>query len=87
MQWSKLTKFFWHMIDFEPILASLKLAAITTILLLILAIPVAFYLSQTKSKLKPVLETLVSMPLVLPPTVIGFYLLVALARTTPLELF
>lgn len=65
------------MIDFEPILVSLKLAAITTILLLIIAIPLAFYLSQTKSKLKPVWETLVSMPLVLPPTVIGFYLLVA----------
>lgn len=77
MRWSRLTKSYWHMIDFEPILVSLKLAAITTLLLLIIAIPLAFYVSQTKSKFKPVWETFVSMPLVLPPTVIGFYLLVA----------
>ena len=65
------------MIDWEPLILTFKLAFITTILLLLISIPLAYWLAYTKSKLKPVLETFVSMPLVLPPTVIGFYLLVA----------
>lgn len=65
------------MIDWEPLILTFKLAFITTILLLFISIPIAYWLAFTKSKLKPVIETLVSMPLVLPPTVIGFYLLVA----------
>lgn len=65
------------MIEWGPIILSFKLAAFTTIILLILAIPLAYWLSYTKSFSKPVIETLVSMPLVLPPTVLGFYLLVA----------
>ena len=58
-------------------LLTFKLAMITTLLLLIISIPIAYWLAYTKSKTKPVIETLVSMPLVLPPTVIGFYMLVA----------
>ncbi len=54
-----------------------ELAAITTLILLCIGIPLGYYLSQTKSKLKPVLEAVVSMPLVLPPSVLGFYLLLA----------
>lgn len=63
--------------DWSPIILTFKLATITTLILLVLSIPLSFWLASTKSRLKPVIETLVSMPLVLPPTVIGFYLLVA----------
>lgn len=52
-----------------------QLAAITTIILLIVGIPLAYLLAQSKSRAKPFLEALISMPLVLPPTVLGFYLL------------
>lgn len=54
-----------------------KLAFITTLILLPIGIFLGFYLSQTKSKIKPIVETIVSMPLVLPPSVLGFYLLLA----------
>ena len=54
-----------------------KLAFTATVILFIISLPLAYWLSQTKSVLKPIVESLVSMPLVLPPTVIGFYLLVA----------
>ena len=61
--------------DWEPLILTLKLALVTTGLLLLLAIPLATWLAHTRSKWRPVIETLVSMPLVLPPTVLGFYLL------------
>ena len=54
-----------------------KLAFITTLLLLVISIPLAYWLTYSKTRIKPVIETIVSMPLVLPPTVLGFYLLVA----------
>lgn len=63
------------MIDWEPLILTFKLASITTLLLLLVGIPCAYWLAYTKSKWKPVAETLISMPLVLPPTVLGFYLL------------
>ncbi|WP_223148873.1 molybdate ABC transporter permease subunit [Aquimarina sp. RZ0] len=65
------------MIDWNPIILTAKLALVTTIILLIISIPLAYWLATSKSKIKPVIETLVSMPLVLPPTVLGFYLLMA----------
>jgi len=65
------------MIDWSPLILTFKLAFITTILLLVVAIPLSYWLAYTKSKVKPVIETLVSMPLVLPPTVLGFYMLIA----------
>lgn len=65
------------MIDWEPLILTFKLAFVTTILLLFISIPLAYWLAYSKSKLKPIAEAFVSMPLVLPPTVIGFYLLVA----------
>ena len=65
------------MIDWQPLLLTFKLALITTGLLFLIAVPIAYWLAHTKSKIKPILETLVSMPLVLPPTVLGFYLLIA----------
>jgi molybdate transport system permease protein len=75
------------MIDWEPLLLTFRLAAITTVILLIVAIPLGYYLAYSRSRLKPVLETLVSMPLVLPPTVLGFYLLVTLSTGHPIGQF
>ena len=63
--------------DWQPLILTFKLAFITTVILLIVSIPLAYWLAYSKSKVKPIIETLVSMPLVLPPTVLGFYLLVA----------
>jgi len=60
-----------------PIILTLKLALVTTVVLFAISLPIAYWLAYGKSKIKPVFETLVSMPLVLPPTVIGFYLLIA----------
>lgn len=65
------------MIDWEPLILTLKLALITTLLLLLVSIPLAYWLAYSKTRIKPIIEALVSMPLVLPPTVLGFYLLVA----------
>ena len=59
----------------DPIFITFKLALVTTAVLLFIAIPLAYWLAFTKSSFKPVIETLVSMPLVLPPTVLGFYFL------------
>lgn len=75
------------MIEWGPIILSFKLASVTTILLLIISIPLAYWLSHTKSGLKPVIETLVSMPLVLPPTVLGFYLLIAFSPSSAIGHF
>lgn len=61
----------------EPIWLSIRLAIITTILLLIIGIPIAYWLSRKQSVLKLVAEALITMPLVLPPSVLGFYLLLA----------
>ena len=65
------------MIDWEPLFLTFRLAFITTLILLLLSVPLAYWLAYSKLKIKPVIETLVSMPLVLPPTVLGFYLLIA----------
>ncbi len=64
-------------IDLEPLLLTFRLAATTTLLLFVLALPLAYWLAYTNAKWKPIVEALVSMPLVLPPTVLGFYLLIA----------
>ncbi len=63
-------------IDLNPLFLSFKLAFVTTIILFVASVPLSWWLSQTKSKLKPAIEALSAMPIVLPPTVIGFYLLV-----------
>ncbi len=57
---------------------TLKLAALTTIILLLVATPIAWWLSQTRSKWRAPINAMVTLPLVLPPTVLGFYLLVLL---------
>ncbi|MCX2429494.1 molybdate ABC transporter permease subunit [Pedobacter sp. GR22-10] len=63
--------------DFEPIYLSLKLALITTAILLLIGIPVAYWLSGKSTMAKIILEAFITMPLVLPPSVLGFYLLLA----------
>lgn len=63
--------------DWGPLLLTFQLALVTTLILLFISIPLAFWLERSTSRLKPIIETLVSMPLVLPPTVLGFYFLVA----------
>ena len=63
---------------------TLKLATLTTLILLPLGTPLAWWLARTKSPLKPAVSALVALPIVLPPTVIGFYLLVALGPIGPL---
>lgn len=68
----------------QTLLITFQLAAITTVFLLLIGIPLAYFLANTKSRLKPILETFISMPLVLPPTVLGFYLLISLSPESTL---
>jgi len=74
-------------LDFTPFVLSFKLAFITTLILFVLSVPLAWFLSQTKSKVKPFLEAITALPLVLPPSVLGFYLLVALSANSPIGAF
>jgi molybdate transport system permease protein len=69
--------------DWQPVWLTLKLASVTTLLLLLFGTPLAWWLSQTRCRLKHVVVTVVAMPLVLPPTVLGFYLLVFLGPNGP----
>lgn len=62
----------------EALWLSVRLAVLVAAILLVLAIPLAYWLSQTKWRAKFVIESLVALPLVLPPTVLGFYLLTAM---------
>lgn len=62
----------------SPIRLTIELAAITTIMLLVIGTPIAWWLAWSKSRWKEVVATLVALPLVLPPTVLGFYILLAL---------
>ena len=71
--------------DAWPAIAlTLKLSAATTAVLLIVATPLAWWLSQTASRWRAPVSALVTLPLVLPPTVLGFYLLIALGPQGPL---
>ncbi|HEV8629919.1 MAG TPA: molybdate ABC transporter permease subunit [Thermoanaerobaculia bacterium] len=67
----------------SPLLLTLRLAATTTACLLLLGTPLAWWLARTRSPAKAPLEALVALPLVLPPTVLGFYLLLLLAPRGP----
>jgi molybdate transport system permease protein len=64
--------------DFSALLITLKLALISTLILLLVGTPVAWWLARTRWRFKFVLEAIVALPLVLPPTVLGFYLLLTL---------
>jgi molybdate transport system permease protein len=69
--------------DLAAVWLTLKLASIVTLLLLVLGTPVAWWLARTRSRLKSVVGAIVALPLVLPPTVLGFYLLVAMGPNGP----
>jgi molybdate transport system permease protein len=60
----------------QTILLTLKLAVSTTVILILIGLPFAWWLAYTKVRIKPLIEALVSMPMVLPPSVIGYYMLV-----------
>jgi molybdate transport system permease protein len=70
-------------VDWQAIALSLRLATFTTAILLVLAVPVAAWLAFSKRRWTVVVEALVALPLVLPPTVLGYYLLVALGARSP----
>ncbi len=69
--------------DFQPLLLTLKLALVTSSLLLVIGVPLAYWLSGLRFRMKFLLEALVNLPLVLPPTVLGFYFLVIFAPQSP----
>jgi molybdate transport system permease protein len=72
----------------DPVIAAtwltLKLASYSTVVLLLVGAPLAWWLSRSRARFKPLLEAVIALPLVLPPTVIGFYLLLAFAPQTGL---
>ena len=70
--------------DLTAIWLTLRLAGVTTLLLLLIGTPIAWWLARTRSKWKGPIGAVVALPLVLPPTVIGFYLLVAMGPNGPL---
>ncbi|GAB3893845.1 molybdate ABC transporter permease subunit [Larkinella knui] len=67
--------------DWQPLLLTFRLATLTTLLLLFVGIPLAGWLAFTRFRFKPVVEAIISLPLVLPPSVLGFYFLLAFSPT------
>ena len=70
--------------DIAAVWLTLKLATIVTLLLLVVGAPIAWWLARTKSRLKGPVAAIVALPLVLPPTVLGFYMLLAMGPRGPL---
>ena len=70
--------------DISALWLTFKVAMITTLILLLLGTPLAWWLTNTQSRWKPFLNSLIAMPLVLPPTVLGFYLLILMGPQGPL---
>lgn len=73
--------------DWSAIWLSLRLSACTTLVLLVLGLPLAFWLAHTRWRGKFLIEALVALPIVLPPTVLGFYVLMAIGPLSPLGKF
>jgi molybdate transport system permease protein len=73
--------------DLAAIFLTLKLAAFTTAILLTLATPLAWWLVRTQSRVRVGVEAVLALPLVLPPTVLGFYLLIAFSPANPIGAF
>ena len=71
-------------LDWPPILLTLKLAAATVIVLLALGTPLAWWLAHTRRPIRTLIESIVALPIVLPPTVLGFYLLYCLGPNGPI---
>ena len=73
--------------DISAISVTIKLALLSTAILIAIGTPLAWWLSQTKFKFKVVFEAIIALPLILPPTVLGFYLLMTLGSNSPLAGF
>lgn len=73
--------------DPGPIWLSLQLATISTTILLLITTPLAWWLSQTRNRFKTAIEAIVALPLILPPTVLGFYLLLLFSPANPVGRF
>jgi molybdate transport system permease protein len=67
----------------ETVLLTLELAAVTTVVLLVIGVPLAWWLARSKAWGKEIVAVIVSLPIVLPPTVLGFYLLIAMGPHSP----
>ncbi|MFQ5635628.1 MAG: molybdate ABC transporter permease subunit [Gammaproteobacteria bacterium] len=70
--------------DFIALWTTLRLAAVATLILLVLGTPLAWWLARTRSRLRAPCEAIIALPIVLPPTVLGFYLLIALGPDGPI---
>ncbi len=70
--------------DYEALIVTLKLASLTTLILLLVGTPLAWWLARSQWRFKFLLESLIALPLVLPPTVLGFYLLIMLGANGPI---
>ena len=70
--------------DLSAVWLTLRLASVVTVLLLVIGTPIAWWLARTRSRLKAAVGAVVALPIVLPPTVLGFYLLVALGPNGPI---
>jgi len=73
----------FNAIDLTPFWLSFQLASMTVVILFLLGLPLAWWLSQTRNRAKPVIEALTALPIVLPPSVLGFYLLWGLSQNSP----
>lgn len=73
--------------DLGPLWLTLALAGVTTAILLVVGTPLAWWLAGTGSRLKPAVEAVTALPLVLPPTVLGFYFLILLGPASPVGAF
>ncbi len=71
--------------DLTALWLTLRLAAVTTVVLLILGTPLAWWLARTRCRIKLLIESVVALPLVLPPTVLGFYVLLMLGPEGPIQ--
>ena len=71
-------------LDISAIIVTIKLALISTAILIVIGTPLAWWLSQTRVKFKVVFEAIIALPLILPPTVLGFYLLMTLGQNGPI---
>ena len=70
-------------LDITALWLTVKLAAVSTLILLVLGVPLAWWLARSRSSWRTAVEAIIALPLVLPPTVVGFYLLVAFAPASP----
>ena len=73
--------------NLDPLFITFKLALVTTVILLFIAVPISYWLAHTRSRSKFIIETLITLPMVLPPSVLGFYLLVSFGQNSSVGRF